>query len=399
MKIKDEILIAGGGIGGLTTALALAKAGWRSHVLESHSVFSETGAGIELTPNAARVLIGLGVEKHIEPAIFKPEKIKIFNALTGRLLSALPLTNKFEERFGAPYWVLHRADLQAALVASVKDQPDIRITTDFHVEDFEQDSNGVRVQGSNDKIISGPALIGADGIWSTIRSSLFSNSRLKFTGQSASRGLIGTEEVESPFCDSVIGIWLAPGAQLIHYPVKAGKQINVVAVIEDDWLDTGWNKESDPEELFYRFNYCVPEILGLLQLIKGWRKWSLYELDPLPNFSSKYVTLVGDAAHPVLPFLSQGGALAIEDAAVISGALIEVNGDYEQAWQTYERIRKDRVARVQAASKRNGQIYNMSAPMRWIRNIILNNYTTDRLLKRFDWLFDNEQTLNSSSDK
>ena len=294
--------------------------------------------------------------------------------------------------------MLHRADLQAALVASVKDQPVIRITTDVHVEDFDQDSNSVKVQGSNDKNFSGPALIGADGIWSTVRSSLFNHSHLNFTGQSASRGLIGAKEVESPFCDSVIGIWLAPGAQLVHYPVKAGKQINVVAVIEDDWLDTGWNKESDPEELFYRFDYCVPEILTLLELIKGWRKWSLYELDPLPNLSSKYVTLVGDAAHPVLPFLSQGGALAIEDAAAISSALIGTNGDYEQAWQTYERIRKDRVARVQAASKRNGQIYNMSAPMSWIRNLILKNYHTDRLMNRFDWLFDHGQTLNSVSN-
>ena len=392
MIMDDPILIAGGGIGGLITALALAKAGWNSHILESHEVFSEAGAGIELTPNAVRVLTKLGVENYIRPSIFRPEEVQIFNGLTGKQLKTYSFKNEIEERYGAPYWVLHRADLQKALVASVRDFPNIQITCDFKVENIEQDSNKVKVSGPNKRYFSGPALIGADGLWSTIRSLMFAHSRLKFTGQSASRGLINTKDVPSPFNDSIIGIWLMPGAHLIHYPVKAGNRINVVAVIEDDWREIGWNTESNPEELLFRFDSSATQLLELLQLIKGWRKWSLYELDPLSKLSFENIALIGDAAHPILPFLSQGGAMAIEDATAITNALVEANGEFKLAWNIYQKKRRERIARVQTASRRNGQIYNMSAPQRWIRNLILRNYPNERLFDRFDWLFGYDQS-------
>jgi len=382
-----RVLIAGGGIGGLTAAIALGLRGRSVTVLERSTFGDETGAGIQLGPNATQALRALGVLKAIEPAAFKPEAIWVFDGLSGRRPASMPLGTHAETRYGAPYLTLHRADLHAALLAACQASASVELRSGFEIATIRQHNARVIAESADGGDIEGEALIGADGLWSAVRKLIDPRARLRFAGATASRTLLPRAGLPFPFDAPVVGLWIGPKAHLVHYPVHGGKNLNLVAVTEGGQAQQGWSQAGDPSALLSNFTNWCKEVKALLERANRWRSWSLYSLPPLSRWSEGRVALLGDAAHPVLPFLAQGAALAIEDAATLAAALDAQSDDPSAAFHHYAASRQARATRVQTLSQRFGRIYHLSGPMRLARNFILERRREDTALARFDWLY------------
>jgi salicylate hydroxylase len=387
-----NIIVAGAGIGGLTAALALAQSGFRVTLLEQAEALADTGAGIQLSPNATRVLIALGLEDRLRHVAVAPSAVAIMASAGGRL-ARIPLGKPAEARYRAPYWVIHRGDLQAALVEAVRSSPDIALRLGTRVEDFVLHAHGVsaalRVR-SGTAVEPGIALVCADGLWSGLRARLGARAQPKFQRRTAWRALVPTDAIDPMFRANEVSLWLGRDAHLVHYPVKAGRLINIVAIAGDTWAQPGWNADGAREEVLARFSrwHWAEHVRDFLGVAKLWSKWALYDLPPLRHSGQGPVTLLGDAAHPMLPFLAQGAAIAIEDAAVLANALAQQPGDLAQAMRRYERARRGRTARVQRAARRQGRIYHLRAGEALARNFFLRIAGGSTLLRRYNWLYD-----------
>lgn len=386
-KQGERVLIAGGGIGGLATAIALGRNGIESEVLERSRFTDETGAGIQLGPNATRALRALGVLELIEPHAFRPEAIVIYDGLSGRKLASLPLGRSAEERYGAPYLTLHRADLHAGLRAAAQDLATVTLRPDFEVTAVDPPGPDVVARGTHGSEAMGASLIGCDGLWSTLRPLIFPGASLRFTGATAWRALVPRASLPFPFDSPAVGLWLGPRSHLVHYPVRGGGDLNVVAVTEGGAERQGWNQTGSAETLLAGFTRWTKDSKSLLERAAGWRSWSLYRLIGLRRFSEGRIALLGDAAHPVLPYLAQGAALAIEDAVTLAACIGAAPGDPSQAFRQYEKLRRSRTSRVQRLSRRFGTIYHLSGPLRLARNLVLSRQSGEAALKDFDWLY------------
>ena len=386
-KKAERVLIAGGGIGGLAASIALGRCGIETAVLERSGFTEETGAGIQLGPNATRALRELGVLGAIEPHAFRPEAIWIYDGPSGRRLASVPLGKRAEERYGAPYLTLHRADLHAGLRAAAEKLAAVELRPRFEVAAIEADSGQVVVHGAGGGKAEGASLIGADGLWSTVRSLVMSEASLRFAGATAWRALVPRKGLPSPFDAPVVGLWLGPRSHLVHYPVRGGRDLNVVAVAAGGMGSQGWNQSGNAEALLSSFTRWAKDLKSLLERAEGWRSWSLYRLAPLRRWSAGRVALLGDAAHPVLPFLAQGAALAIEDAITLARCIEICPGDPSTAFLRYEALRRPRAARVQRLSRRFGWIYHVSGPVRLARNLFLQQRNEELALESFDWLY------------
>lgn len=387
---EDRVLIAGGGIGGLATAIALGRSGIDAEVLERSSFTEESGAGIQLGPNATSALAGLGLLDAIEPLAFRPEAIWIFDGLTGRKLTSVPLGNSAEQRYGAPYLTLHRADLHAALFRVAQDLAAVTLTPEFEVAGVDAHADGVAARSADGREAKGESLIGADGLWSAVRGLMAPTSRLRFTGATAWRTMLPREQLGPPFDAPIVGLWLGPGAHLVHYPVRGGEELNVVAVTEGGAERQGWDQAASAQTLLAGFTRWSKDSKSLLECAPNWRNWSLYRLTHLERWSAGRVALLGDAAHPVLPFLAQGAALAIEDAVSLAACMAASPGDSLRAFRRYEAVRHRRASRVQRVSRRYGRLYHLSGPLCAIRNLILERRSERHALQRFDWLYRHE---------
>lgn len=383
----SRALIVGAGIGGLSAATALAKSGIRSQIVERSRVVSAEGAGIQLGPNATRLLDKWGVLDAVTENAVQPEHIRIFDGVTGRKLATVPLGDTARERYGAPYLVVHRADLHKALMDHVRGLEQVTLRRHFEAAGIEHTDNGITLNASDGAEVHGDMLIGADGIWSRVRKEIAPRAKLRPSAKTAWRTLLDMSVLPEQFRESFVGLWMAPDAHVVHYPVRGGEALNLVAVLGGRHSEKGWNTPGEREEVTQHFRKWPEDVRTLIASAESWRTWSLADLRPLKTWSKEQITLLGDAAHPILPFLAQGGAMAIEDADMLASVLAGPDDSVEEAFKTYETARIGRAARVRGASRKMGRIYHMRGVFAAARNLVLRLRRPESLLRQYDWLY------------
>ena len=382
-----RIAIAGGGLGGLTAALALSQEGHEVIVLEQATAHRTAGAGIQLSPNASRVLLRLGLRSALDGKVTATERSRFRHFRTGRRITEARLGAEAEARYGAPYWQIHRADLHEALQTALANHPHVELRLGHAVtaSTLREEGGAVTLPG-----VDGPVdmLLGADGIHSEVRRWCFGEAPARFTGQVAWRFLVPSEALAPALRAPDSQVWWGPGKHFVHYPVEGGARINGVAVVEARaWTEESWALPGQPEDLRKAFQGWHPELQELLERVTpgGLFQWGLFDRDPLPRWHRGPVALLGDACHPTLPFLAQGAAMAIEDSAALALALKQVP-TLEGALARYETWRRPRTARIQQLSRRYGWVYHLGAPLAGFRNLAapLARGTTMDWLYRYD---------------
>ena len=397
MAVTRTIIVAGAGIGGLTAALALAAKGFRVVVLEKAERLEEAGAGLQLSPNASRILVELGLQPRLASRAVMPDAINIMSAREGGEIARLPLGEAASFRAGAPYWVVHRADLQAALQAHVNDNPDIELRLGCQFDDVTSHAKGLTVvQRSGDarRQELAVALIGADGIWSSVRNHLFPDVQPQFSGLIAWRGTLDATALPREYTAPRVQLWMGPNAHLVAYPISGARQINVVAIVPGTWNRPGWSAPGGTNEIKDAFASprWPPTARMLIGAVDEWRRWALFTVPDIGDWSEGAIALVGDAAHAMLPFAAQGAGMAIEDAAVLAKALSDSAGEniagIPAALKRYGRLRRARVLQVQRAARRSGRIYHLTGPLALARDLTIKAMGPKRVLARQDWIYD-----------
>jgi salicylate hydroxylase len=387
------VIIAGAGIGGLTAALALARNGFRALVLEQAERLEETGAGIQLSPNATRILIDLGLADRLQPHVVAPTAIRVLGGRSGREIVRIPLGAGAAQRYGAPYWVIHRGDLQAALSDAAVQDLNIVLRLGMSMEDLATHPHGVTISARGATGLwteHGHAVIAADGLWSAARARIASRTPPHFAGRTAWRALVPAAQLAPEFREPLVHLWLGHDAHLVHYPVKGGKLVNVVVITADDWNGPGWSEPASRVDLLARLSSrrWAPQAHSVFRAPDAWLKWALYETEPLASFAHGAAALLGDAAHAMLPFLAQGAAMAIEDGAVAAQCLARMPDDPAAAWESYSAIRRRRTRKVQRLAARNGKRYHRAGAAAMLRNTAMRLLGGERLLQNYDWLYD-----------
>jgi len=386
-------IIAGAGIGGLAAALALRDIGVASTLVEKRTALNETGAGIQLSPNASRVLFALGLGPALMRQAVEPEAVRIRALRGGAELSRLELGETMRQRYGAPYLVIARSDLHTIMLDALRARTSVRIlagrTASAAGNHGEQAHLTIANASGQQEDLLADLVIGADGVWSRIRESLGGGAP-RYRGYHAWRAVIPASELPPHVRVTETGLWLGGGRHLVHYGVTGGRALNVVAVIPSREALPDWSHEADPAVLMNAFSRADMRARDLLAAGRDWRIHALHDAPPPPRWSDGRVALLGDAAHPVLPFLAQGGALAIEDAAALAALLGEaaVAGMAPaRALEMYGAARRGRAMKVQQQARGNGRIYHMRAPLSFARNFAMRRLGGAGVLARYDWLY------------
>ncbi|WP_024275259.1 FAD-dependent monooxygenase [Hyphomicrobium sp. 802] len=381
-------LIAGGGIGGLATALALAQRGIDVRVCERRAEFPEEGAGIQIGPNGTRILQQLGVAEFLENKVASPDTLIVHDGASGRELTRLPLGSWLAKRHGAPYWTAHRRDLHSALRTRAESEPRITLSRATEITSCRDEPNGIAAVDASGEVLSASLLVAADGLWSTLRRSIAGESAVPTpVGKTAFRSVTTAENMPSELARNAVHIWLSPGAHAVHYPVTGGRDIAIVVIADDPTLSEGWDAPAATDAVKDKMQSFAPSLRSLANSTQTWRQWSLYRLPPLTHWTSGRAALLGDAAHPMLPFLAQGAVMALEDAIALASCIAASNSELEHALQNYEQVRRPRISKVVEASIRNGRIYHMHGPTALARNAVMKLRPPESVMAGFDWLY------------
>ncbi|MGE4373189.1 MAG: FAD-dependent monooxygenase [Xanthobacter sp.] len=380
-------VIVGGGIGGLACAIALRQAGLTVQVVERAHKLREVGAGLQLTPNATRILRDMGLLARLEEVAVSPRALDVRSGRNGATLARADYASA-AARFDAPFMVVHRADLQK-LLADAAEAEGCAIALDSELASLEPSARNVRavVRQGQDLITHGAdILIGADGVRSTVRSHLYAGRKGPPAGPVFARRVAYRTTINAPDdYPPEVRLYLGPNAHLVAYPVKGGETLNIVAIVKETHPVGRWNAPGNSGDVHRAFSNWAPEVRKLLESAPHFLCWGLYDIAPLPQWSFGRMTLLGDAAHAMLPFLAQGAAQSIEDAAALARAL-QQNSDAEAALHAYEVARRTRTARIQTGARRNGVIYHLSGPPRLARDLVIRR-TGQGLLDRYDWIY------------
>lgn len=381
-----SLIVAGAGIGGLAAAIALSKADYRVLVLERASSLGETGAGLQLTPNATHALQELGVLEKIRPLAAAPQAFAISDARRGREIVRADLSG-IEARYGSPWLMIARSDLHRVLAETAADHPDVVIKTNAEAVDFADHPRGVTVSvrcGSDAREEMGAALIGADGLRSNIRARLHGKTPPRFQKIAAWRASVPAKLLPDALTTPVVRLWFAQTGHVIHYPIAGGERINLVLIFKDE------REGKDGEELTAKdlppecWRWAEP-LQDLLRAAPSFRRWPLYDRPPLTAWGKGHATLLGDAAHPMLPFAAQGAAAAIEDAVVLARHLQGAE-EIASPLRAYEKVRATRTVRMQALAIENGRAYHVNPIKRIVRDLLLPRMS-GRLITRSDWIY------------
>ncbi|RWN27171.1 MAG: FAD-binding protein [Mesorhizobium sp.] len=395
-----QIVIAGAGVAGLTAALAFAERGYTVRVFEQAQRLEAAGAGIQLSPNATRILRQLGVLDKLLPAAVRPEAVVLKEAATLRELARVPLGQAAETRWQAPYLVAHRADLQSALMARVSEIPDIHFTTGARVSSAATGPHGITTTAEIDgKTIKaeGFLLIGADGVWSSVRALVDSSKRAAlptshFSGELAWRATIAAESAAGQ-AFAAIGVtncvttFLHPGFHMVAYPVSKGAAFNLAAFTRGDRIAEGWSGNADAGILTRALRGTAAELARLVEQAGPWTAWPIHTVDSKQPWTTGNMALIGDAAHAMTPFAAQGAAMAIEDAATLADIIADFPADPLAAPATWEQSRRPRVAQVARRGAVNRLAWHASGPVAIARNVFLKVRSSEKLAADLDWLY------------
>ncbi|HYF42653.1 MAG TPA: 3-hydroxybenzoate 6-monooxygenase [Ramlibacter sp.] len=368
MTAPSSLLIAGGGIGGLAAAYVLARQGRAVTVLEQSAAFGEIGAGIQLGPNIFRMFDYLGLTEAVSRVAYFPPGLGMNDVRTGEKVVRVPLGDTARAVYGFPYGVIYRADLHQVFLEACRALPGVTLRTSAKVESFEQDARGVRAKLASGEVVEGAALVGADGLWSRIREAVVGDGKPRVSGHIAYRAVLKREDVPARLWSDDVLLWGGEKTHLVHYPLRRGELFNLVAVFHSNKYDEGWNTFGDTAELNERFAQAVPQVRELLGKIETWKMWVLCDREPVKDWTDGRVTLLGDAAHPMLQYLAQGAGQAIEDAVVLGEAIRRTPEDLPQAFLKYQQARYLRTGRVQLTARFYGDIYHASGVARELRN-------------------------------
>jgi salicylate hydroxylase len=382
-----RILIVGAGIGGLTAALALSRRGFEVEIAERAEELSEVGAGIQISANAGRVLAELGLDSAVAEVATEPAALEVRSGPTDGLLTSVS-REKLRQRYGFPYRVLHRADLQGVLRRAVGDAVGIRLDLAREVTGMTADEGVGQIRSvgpaeSHDR--SYDIVVGADGVRSSLRR-LIGGPPARPAGRTAWRALIPVEAARDFMRADAVTAWLGPRAHLVCYPVSRGAQVNIVAIVEEETDAPGWGLPGEPADLIARYAAWSARLRALLAVPTSWKKYSLMTVDAGGAWAKGRVALLGDAAHAMTPFLAQGAVMAIEDAAVLARSLATI-GDVPAALQAYAKERRQRVMRVAAAAARTGERYHFTGSMAAARDLALRVAGEALVLNEVDWIY------------
>ena len=356
-----KILIAGAGIGGLTAGLCLAQAGHEVQIVEQAPELSEVGAGLQCGANAVHVLESLGLLDRIDSVAVRPHRVEFRDYLSGAALHRMDLGNSYQQRYGAPYLHIHRADLQRALYESA--QQNLKISFEFgrSAELFTEVADAVTIELDDGQQLNGDCLIGADGIRSKIREQVLGVIEPVYTGYVAWRGVVPRQRLPKDFMDTIVSNFVGPDKHMVVYYLRGGQLVNFVGVVENrEWRDVSWVANAPWEDFrddFQGWHSTVESLVHAVDKDQCYR-WALCDHQAFSNWSTDRVTLLGDAAHATLPFMASGAAMAIEDARILQRAL-EQEADVSQALRRYQRHRLPRTAKIQSSSAQLGRIYHL----------------------------------------
>lgn len=389
--MHPHILIAGAGIGGLAAAQALLQQGFAVTVLEQASVLTELGAGVQISANGARALFALGLAEALQKVWSEPtgKEVRLWD--TGRTWKLFDLGAVSRERYGAPYFMVHRADLHRCLYDTVLQSSPDAVRLDARCTRFDQDSNGVRVTLAGGEVVAGTALISADGVHSVIRNQLVGETTANFTGCIAWRGLVQGKELPEHLRRPVGTNWIGPGGHVVHYPMRHGELLNFIGIVErDDWRIESWNAAGTTEECLADFPGWHEDVHFLIKHIATPYKWALLGREPLQRWSHGRVTLLGDAAHPTLPMMAQGANMALEDGVVLARCLAERADDVPAALLAYEAARCERTSKLVRAANDNAKRFHnpVLRTSEGAERYVDAEWHEDKIKKRYDWVFD-----------
>jgi len=397
--MKKQVLIAGGGIGGLAAALGASRAGWDVRLYERAAAFSEVGAGVQLGPNVVRRLQAWGLQQPLQAVAAFPGRLQVRSAASGRELAVLPLGATAVERYGAAYATIHRADLHGLLLAALTKYTETRFHLDHAIDSFADDGDAVTVRTNRGKEVEGDALIGADGLWSRMRTQLLGPVPPRVTGHLAYRALVPQHALPEALRTQQVTAWLGPRLHAVQYPVRRGELQNIVVVVQGPPPQDleNWDHAANAAGLEHALQDTCAALQDVVRSVPAWRLWPLCDRPPVRSagdMARGLVALLGDAAHPMRPYLAQGAGMAIEDAAELQRALSMHDLDVPLRLTRYALNRWQRNARVQARSTRNGRIFHATGPVRWGRDLSL-RLLGERLLD-VPWLYRGDGSSASS---
>ncbi|OXS15185.1 salicylate hydroxylase [Zobellella denitrificans] len=385
-QTEQNVIVVGGGIGGLAAALALVRRGFRVQVLEQAPEIGEIGAGIQLGPNAFHAFDALGVGDKARGRSVFTDFMVMHDAIDEYQIGKIETGEAFRQRFGNPYAVIHRVDVHLSLLEGAQETGRVEFKTDTQIQRVEQDENGVAVYDQRGNVYRGVALIGADGVKSVVRQT-YVNDPARVTGHVVYRAVVDKEDFPEELRWNAASLWAGPNCHLVHYPLRGGEQYNVVVTFHSREQEEWGVTEGSKEEVQSYFQGICPKARQLIDLPKSWKRWATADREPIEQWTYGRATLLGDAAHPTTQYMAQGACMAIEDAVTLGEALRVHDNDWDKALDLYQRSRVARTARIVLSSREMGRIYHAKGVERLIRNDLWKGRSQERFYDAIEWLY------------